>query len=87
MNITIGQNHDDIAAAIATTLNAATNAFVATATNNKLLITATVSGTANEDRGPLSHTLQTLAIPATVATTTLLWAGDAEKAKAQLLQT
>jgi hypothetical protein len=83
-NVTAGGvGHTKIAGLIATALNAATNAFVATATANKLLITATVSGSAtfDEDRGPLSHALQTLAIPTTVATTTLLWAGEAEKAK------
>jgi hypothetical protein len=88
-NVTTGgTGHNKIATLIATALNAATNAYVATATNNKLLIAATVSGTTNTaaantmDRGPLSHTLQTLSIGTTVLTASgsLLWAGELNKA-------
>jgi hypothetical protein len=88
-NVTTGGvGHTKIATLIATALNAATNSFVATATNNKLLIAATVSGTTNTpaantmDRGPLSHTLQTLSIGTTVLTASgsLLWAGELNKA-------
>jgi len=66
--------------AIAAALNLIQSSYVATATENKILITALVSGTTSEDRGPLSHALNTLAIGTTVAqaSATMLWAGTAE---------
>jgi len=76
-----GENQTDVAERIATKLNAVQSAYVATTTGNKILITALVSGTNNEDRGPLSHPLNTLTIGTTVLTASgsLLWAGEAEK--------
>jgi len=71
------QGQDEIATLIAAKLNALTSAFIATATTNKILVTATVSGTSVEDRSPLSHSLNTLAIAntAAAASASILWAG------------
>jgi hypothetical protein len=79
-NIAASGTDGAIGKAIATKFNSVQSAYVATATENKILITALVSGTINEDRGPLSHPLNTLSIGTTVAqaSATLLWAGDAE---------
>jgi len=77
-NITSGEGSDALADEIAKALNTATNSYVATGTlDGKIIITANVSGTTDiEDYSPLSFAFQTLNIPTTVATTTLLWAGD-----------
>jgi len=71
-------NHNDIAAAIADRINQLTSAYVATSTLNTITIGATVSGTTHRDVGPLSHSLNTLAIvdTALAASQTLLWAGS-----------
>jgi len=66
-----------IATAIATALNGDTHAYVATGTSDgKILITALISGTTNEDRSPLSHAFNSLSIPALSASNTIGWAGN-----------
>jgi len=66
-----------IADAIATKLNALTHAYHATATSDaKILVTALVSGTLNEDYSPLPHSTNTLVILATSNSTTKALAGD-----------
>jgi len=77
-NITSGEGSDALADEIAKALNTATNSYVATGTlDGKIIITANVSGTTDiEDYSPLSFAFQTLNIPTTVETTTLLWAGN-----------
>jgi len=77
-NITSGEGSGALADEIAKALNTATNSYVATGTlDGKITITANVSGTTDiEDYSPLSFAFQTLSIPTTVVTTTLLWAGN-----------
>ena len=71
------QGSSTIASSIATALNAATHAYVSTATTDgKLLVTPLVSGTLTADRGPLAHGFNNLSISTTNASTTLLLAGD-----------
>jgi len=67
-----------IQAAIVAKLNSLTNSFIATNTDGGILITATVSGTTLEDRGPLSNALNNLSIDSTTASGTFLWAGAAQ---------
>ena len=80
-NIASAGTDGAVGKAIATKFNSVQSSYVATATENKIVITALVSGTINEDRGPLSHALNTLTIGNNVATASgsLLWAGAAEK--------
>jgi predicted flap endonuclease-1-like 5' DNA nuclease len=69
-----------IAVDIATALNALTNAYVATGTaDGKVTITALVSGTLLEDRGPIPHDFQTLAVLATSDSSTVDLAGETHK--------
>jgi hypothetical protein len=69
-----------IAVDIATALNNATGAYVATGTaDGKIRITAQVSNTTNEDRGPIPHAFQTLTVVPSSPSTTLLLAGQFAK--------
>jgi hypothetical protein len=75
-DIAAGSASGAIAVDFATAFNAATSAYIATATlDGKLHIIATVSGTAQEDRGPIPHAFNTFAVDATAHTTTVDLAG------------
>jgi hypothetical protein len=74
--VAAGSASGAIAVDFATAFNAATDAYVVTATlGGKLYITALVSGTLNEDRGPIPHAFNTFAVNATAHTTTVDLAG------------
>jgi len=74
--VTANSASGDLAEDIADALNSATHAYVATGTSDgKIRITALVSGTTLEDRGPIPHAFQTLNVSASSASTTLLLAG------------
>jgi hypothetical protein len=76
--VAAGSNSSAIATDIATALNAATHAYVASATlGGQVRITALVSGTTHEDRGPqtVGHAFNTLSVFATSHTTTVDLAG------------
>jgi len=65
-----------LAIAIADALNSATSAYTATgSTDGKIRIAAQVSGTNNEDRGPIPHPFRTLSVSTTSDSTTLQLAG------------
>jgi len=75
--IASGAGSGAIAEAIATALNGDTGAYVATGTTDgRILITAQISNTIEEDRSPLSHAFQTLSIPALSESNTIGWAGN-----------
>ncbi|MDA7807912.1 hypothetical protein N8971_00330 [Flavobacteriaceae bacterium] len=65
-----------IAVDIATALNAATHAYVATGSSDgKIRIAALVSGTLNEDYSPIPHSFNTMSVVTNVDSTTLQLAG------------
>jgi len=74
--VTAGSQSGALAIDIATALNNATHAYVATGTTDgKIRITALVSGTTKEDRGPIPHAFQTLSVSTSSDSSTLQLAG------------
>ena len=71
------QGSSALASAIATKLNEVQSAFTATSTAyGTIQVVAQVSGTTEEDRGPLNHTFPDLNILVSSPSTTLLFAGS-----------
>jgi hypothetical protein len=70
------EGHVNIAADMATAINALTSPWVASSSSNVLVITANVSGTGDRDLSPLALTPGTLAFDSSTDSTTLKLAGN-----------